>query len=318
MKIMNWLKIWFLGFAFLFIGSFCLIWYLNHSKNVPLRFTNSISFDAKLFYIKESKKLDNVEILIIGSSMGLNNINTEILASGINNENILNISSWGLKVHEIFDLLKLIDLSKVKKIIYINQYFDFYGESINEYDKETVKKYLHNEFDLIPYLNTFHTFTDNFKDYIEWKKRYININNYNNLKFNKYGDVNLFIDEDHNNLKRWNEVTDTQKLKNHFDSLENMIIYLNEKGIELLFITTPYREQFFSIDKFSNQYDKYLKKILDLNNVYNFEYINLQNRLNLSDNFFADSSHLNFLGANLVAEELVSIIKEKDTNKNMK
>lgn len=310
MKVIYWLKIWFFVFFFLLIGAFVLIIYLNKFENVPLRFTNSISFDAKLNFLKKSEKWNNVEIIIIGSSMGLNNINSGILSYEFQNENIVNISSWGLKVQEVFDLLKLINLSKVKKIIYLNQYFDFYGESINDYNKEHVKKYLNNKFDLSPYLKTFNTLNYDFKDYILWKKRYINNNYYNDLGFNEYGDVELFIPKHNINLKRWNEIVNTENLKNNFDSFENMIKFLNKNKIELIVVTTPYRKEFFSIDKFINQYNAYSMKILELNKQYDFKYINLQNSLELSDTFFVDSSHLSSKGAELVSKKIVEIIKK--------
>lgn len=310
MAVTRWLKIWFFTFFFLLIGSFLLIIYLNKFVNVPLRFTNSISFDAKLNFLKKSGKLYDTEILIIGSSMGLNNIDSQILSDKLNNKNVLNISSWGLKVQEVFDLLKLINLSKIKTIIYLNQYFDFYGESINDYNKDSVKKYLNNEFNLIPYFNTFNTLSDNFKDYVLWEKRYINNNYYNNLRFNDYGDVKLSISENNINIKRWSEIVNTRDLKNNFDSFENMIKFLNKNKIELVVVTTPYRKEFFSIDKFINQYNAYLMKILDFNKEYDFKYINLQNSLKLADTFFVDSSHLNFKGAELVSKKIVEIMRK--------
>ena len=111
-----WLKSWLTLFFIFIINSFIFIFYIYNYKNVPLRFTNSISFDAKLSFLKKSEKLNDVEILIIGSSMGLNNINSIVLSQNLGNK-ILNLSSWGLKTNEIYEFLKILDLSKIKKII---------------------------------------------------------------------------------------------------------------------------------------------------------------------------------------------------------
>ncbi|APW66134.1 hypothetical protein LPB137_09840 [Poseidonibacter parvus] len=305
----TWLKKWIILLIFLIVVSFFLIFYLNTYKNVPLRFTNSISFDAKLSFLKNTNKLEDVEIIIIGSSMGLNNINTEILSEKLGDK-ILNLSSWGLKVNEIFDFMKILDLSNVKKIIYLNQYFDFYGESIKPYNFQDVKNYLYDNSYFIAYFNTFNSLSKNLKDYLGWERRYLNKTKYSDLGFNKYGDIGLKINEENSSQDRWNAITDITKLNNHFDSFEDMLKYLREKNIDFYFVTTPYREIFFSEDKFVSQYNTYQNKIYDLNKVYSFKYINLQKILNLSDVYFADSSHLNFKGSRLVSKKLLkSIIK---------
>lgn len=297
-----WLKNWFILIIIYILLSLCFILYINKVNNVPLRFSNSISFDAKISFLKKSNRLDNTEIIIIGSSMGLNNINTRALSESLNNKNILNLSSWGLKVNEIYDFLQIIDLSKVKKIIYLNQYFDFYGESINSYPKNEIKDYLYENSSLNPYLNTFFSLRSNFKDYIYWKKRYLNKNKYSSLNYNEYGDVNLYLKDKYINKKRWEAVTEIKKMKNQYPSLSSMSNYLKNKKIDLLLVTTPYREKFFKENKFTNQYNQYLKKINELKNKDKFDYINTQNILNLKDEFFIDSSHLNSQGANLVSE----------------
>ncbi|WP_419769433.1 MAG: hypothetical protein ACNI3C_08775 [Candidatus Marinarcus sp.] len=310
MKAKLWLKIWIILFLSLIFLSFLFIIYVNKYLNVPLRFTNSISFDSKLAFIKTSDKIKDTEILILGSSMGLNNINSEILSHDLNNKNILNLSSWGLKTNEILDFLKLIHLDNVKKIIYLNQYFDFYGHSINSYNEKDVQDYIYNKSFLTPYVNTFFTLSDNFKDYVEWEKRYLSNNKYSSLSFNSSGDVTLNLKTENISKIRWESVTDVSNLENHYDSLENMILYLNKKDIEFFLITTPYRNKFFKEDKFLEQYNTYISKIGSLKTKYDFKYINLQHILNLNDDFFVDSSHLNFKGASLVSEEVAKHIKE--------
>ncbi len=304
-----WLKSWLTLFFIFIINSFIFIFYIYNYKNVPLRFTNSISFDAKLSFLKKSEKLNDVEILIIGSSMGLNNINSIVLSQNLGNK-ILNLSSWGLKTNEIYEFLKILDLSKIKKIIYLNQYFDFYGESISSYDSEEIKNYLYNESLLPGYINTFFTLNSNFKDYIYWKNNYLDETKYSNLRFNEYGDIGLKINKENIDQGRWNKITDTKELSINYNSLEDMIVYFQKNDIEFYLVTTPYRQKFFSEDKFLNQYNKYINKIYSLKSKYNFNYINLHDRLNLTDIYFTDSSHLNFEGSNLVSKELLKSINK--------
>jgi hypothetical protein len=56
--------------------------------------------------------------------MGLNNIDSEYLRN-TKLINIFNVSSWGLQVGEVKQLLSILDLTNVKQVIYSTQYFDF-------------------------------------------------------------------------------------------------------------------------------------------------------------------------------------------------
>ena len=54
--------------------------YFYDKENIPYRFSNSISYDAKISFLKRNKeKLINADTIVIGSSMGLNNIDSEYL-----------------------------------------------------------------------------------------------------------------------------------------------------------------------------------------------------------------------------------------------
>jgi len=308
MKKKTWVAIWFLLLFILFISSFIFIYYLNECKGVPLRLTSSISFDAKLEFLKDYSEIKHTEILIVGSSMGLNNINSELLAKNIRNENILNISSWGLKVDEIYKLIKILDLKNVKKIIYINQYFDFYGNNVVKYNEVDFIDYLYKDLLVKPYLKTFKTLNNNYKDYLEWEKRYLNDLKYSSLLFNQFGDVLLNINKDNSNINRWKAITKVKSIENNYSHLEELIIYAQSINVELYLITTPYRLQFFENNEFLKHYNEYIQKILELSNKYNVRYLNLQDRLNLIDEYFADSSHLNYKGSNLVSLELAKYL----------
>lgn len=303
----KWIKIWFILLVSFILLTFFFIFFLHNYKNVPLRFTNSISFDAKLSFLNKSNTFNNAEILIVGSSMGLNNINSEIISKGLN-KNVLNISSWGMKVNQVYSLLKLLDLSKVKTVIYLNQYFDLYSLQLEAYNEKEIKEYLYENNSIPGYLNTFSSLSSKFKDYLEWKKRYLDNKKYSSLLFNNYGDIQLLINEENSSLDRWNAITDITNNKEQFKVLEEVFHYLEEKGIEFYSVTTPYRNSFLENDEFIKQYDPYVKKSKILSDKFNFSYINLQNSLNLEDEYFADSSHLNYKGGNLVSKELIKYL----------
>lgn len=312
MLVKKWLKKWFYLTALLIIGTFIFILYIHHVKDVPLRLSNSISFDAKLSFLKKSNKLRDAEILIVGSSMGLNNISSPILAKELNNEHILNLSAWGLKAQDIAKILEMIDLKHVQKVIYLNQYFDFYGSSLGSYKSKDIKSFIYGRFSITPYLNTLYSLTSNFKDYIYWRKRFLDTNKYSNLNFNQYGDVGLQIDQKNIDSNRWNEVTDIRELKEHFEAFEDMIVLLRNKKIKLYIVTTPLREKIFARDDLTDLYIPYFNKMLQLHKKHIFRYINTQEILDLDDSYFVDSSHLNSKGATILANALSKSIKAEN------
>lgn len=303
MKKKNWLIKWFIYLFLILLCTMFFIIFLNKYMGVPLRFSNSISYDSKLLFISKNKI--QPKILIIGSSMGLNNVNSNIISQFYATNNILNISSWGSKVHEVFELLQNIDLSKVELVIYPHQYFDFYGESITIYNKKDVSNYLKKDFVFNSYLNTFFSLSSNFKDYIYWKKRFLNKKKYSSLIFNTYGDVNLNFEKGYISQKRWNAVTNVDILESHFLELVKMKKFLDKKKIKLLLIKTPFRKEIFNLEKFKIQSKEYDEKLSELRIKYNINYINTQNLLNLNDQFFVDSSHLNSNGASKVSNIII-------------
>lgn len=172
---------------------FILVSSLHYIINTPLRFTNSISYDAKINYLHDNKdKLVNAETIVIGSSMGLNNIESSLLKNSNLLGETINISSWGLKTSEIFQLLKLIDITNKKYVIYSSQYIDFVDVPEKSIDQEEIKKYIYNEFSIYPFYNTFKTlFPSNIGNYIKYKQLYFDKNNYTYLNFDLNGDVNF-------------------------------------------------------------------------------------------------------------------------------
>lgn len=308
-----WVKLWLILILSSFIILFLSIFYFSNNGR-PLRFTNSLSYDAKLNFIRNNKLLDKADTLVIGSSMGLNNINGEILEKSDKIKFVLNASSWGLNTNEIFELLQALDLKKIKTVIYPQQYFDFEQFSSKNINKTEIKDFLSGKFIFKPYLETFQTLNNNLDTYIFWKSKALNEKKYDYLGFDKNGDINLDLEKKFINQKRWikyskNSVTDERNIK----VLIKMNDYLKERNINFLVVTTPHRIEILNKDKqFQSFFSNFINRLEKLSKKYGFMYLNLHDKLMLNDSYFIDSSHLNIYGAKAVSSEIVNYLENKN------
>ena len=70
MSYKKWIVV-FVGVIFINIVAISIFIYSHH---IPLRFTNSISYDAKLNFLHKTNCLKDADTIVVGSSMALNNI----------------------------------------------------------------------------------------------------------------------------------------------------------------------------------------------------------------------------------------------------
>ena len=67
----------YLKILFVILGTILamtIVYAVDFSKKYPIPVTNRISFDAKLKFIREHIDADAVDTVIVGSSIGLNNV----------------------------------------------------------------------------------------------------------------------------------------------------------------------------------------------------------------------------------------------------
>ncbi len=62
--------------------------------------------------------------------------------------------------------------------------------------------------------------------------------------------MSLNINKENSSQNRWNAITDIKEFSINYNFLEDMIIYLQKKSIEIYLVITLYRQKFFSEDKF--------------------------------------------------------------------
>ncbi len=304
----KWILVSWLSALFVLITIMIFTIYLI-KQGVPLRFSNSISYDAKLNYIHNHNLLNGADTIIIGSSMGLSDINGLALEKSKKINKVANISSWGMNTSEILELFKMIDLSSVKYVVYGAQYLDFCCDkkSIKINDRE-IKKFLKGDFLIKPYIKTANKIILNLEDYIKYDSKYMDHHKYQNLDFDSAGDA-LYASKNFNIEKeRWNhfEFQASGLSNNSFEDLIKIVKICHSKHIKFFLVIPPIRKKvLISSETQKMIFKRFIAKISFLSKKYSFVYINLYNLFDLDDSYFVDAIHLNKKGATKVSEEIL-------------
>ncbi len=284
----------------------------NNLNNIPFRFSNSISYDAKIRFLRKNiKLLQQSSTIVIGSSMGLNNINSRILEKNHRLGKVINLSSWGLQVSEVFQLLKIISLKNKKYIIFSTQYIDFASNRKKSINSIEIHIYIYHINSIYPYYHTLKTLTSHMTDTFFYRELYKNHNRYAYLNYDEYGGVNLnFDNKSYIKKGRWSKIPKDTIDNNDFATLEKMNAYLRNKNIKLIVASVPIRQKILKYRIVKKESSLFTKKLHSLALTNNFIYINLTKSLNLSDKYFVDKFHLNYLGAKKISTSINNILKK--------
>jgi len=284
--------------ATLFSVVFLYTWYeVSLPANLPFT-TNSVSFNIKAKFIMEHQSLLNKsKVIVIGSSMSLNNLDCSQFRDSLNIP-VINLSSWGMRMSDFNEF----DVWKRDKIILTNMNFPDFGSSIGgkkmgyPYTANTLIQVLNT---LLDY-STYRSFRNECKDDTSDLAKYT----YENLKFDATGTA-LLSDSNFNiNKYRWNaeypDYTNEQ-----FTDLLNTIKSNSIKVKKMIICFSPCRAAGYSnskaasVLKFENAVNKACPNVIFLN------YYDVK----MPDNDFVDKYHFNCKGARLYTQKIIHDLK---------
>lgn len=277
-----------------------IIIFYNYNDRI-LFISNSVSFNAKAEFInKNRKRFDDSKIVIIGSSMSLNNIDTKQIQDSFKLKTI-NISSWGTK---LFDFQEYNIWSK-KIIININ--FTDLGSSF------IIQKngFPMNNTSAIEMMNIA-------SDFSTYRNQYTEINTYTklgsdrcytNLNFDSLGTAYLESEKFEILKSRWDEdiylkheITRT-KVDEFVNSLNSFIEKVKPKN-SIIISFSPGRRCFYNLNK-QNVVD-YLEQQIALKSRM-VRFVNLYN-IDIPDSYYVDNCHFNHKGNELFTMYLLNKI----------
>jgi hypothetical protein len=292
------------------------IYFIN---NYPIAVTNRISFDAKISFIKKNIDRDSIDTIIVGSSIGLNNVRGKIVEDNSKTlKGVLNLSVYEATPPQIEQILQLTPLFiNLKYVIYSAQFSDFaYAGKFKNYDSKFIINYIANKLSLKEQLAFYFKSCQNIFFCIErqwsWEKEHQQSNKFTYLGFDSSGSVPLDIYGNDIIKSRWDNPHSNRESNFAFKSLKSIAKELHKKGIKLIFVMQPYREplikKFKHLKPTMSKFERRVKDILYKNGG---EFLNLNDKLHLQDKYFADRSHLNAKGSRVSSIEIAKFIDKE-------
>lgn len=299
------------------MGAFIYIYI--YSKSYPIPIFHRVSLDAKMRFIRDLNDKERFDTIIIGSSIGLNNIQGIVLEESSEKvKNVINISALGLKMTQLEQLLKLTSLfPNAKRLIHSAQFEDFSKTPLfKESDIDFAKNYIDlgkNTISLRYSIYTFKHLVEFAKHHWEWQKEHIPNNTNFCLAFDRTGSVPLHIYGEDINQRRYHKPPPLLQGEENFLALERSAKLLKDKGIQFYFIVEPYRQPMLDEHKdLSAVMDKFSKRTEAILMRNGGKFIDLHKKMHLSDDYFVDREHLNNKGSVLTAKEIGIFIDDSE------
>ena len=298
-------------FLFVFIvfqGFFLILFLFSVSffyKSLPApHISVSESFNEKARWLRKINN-NNCDILVLGSSVALNNVDWSLI-SDLKNKSIINTASWGLTIDESAKLLDVLTpICKPHTIVLVSYFGDFVNEEKKTINWSLFDEYLKTDYEELLYLKTanFNYYLSSFMS----RKRINQKGNsvYQSLLFDNTGTVLLDCENFQIEKARWDSYINLKKLKfntihnslNDLSLLEDKAKRINSEFIVIASPLRPIAKQKSIEIGIEELWSSVELSVLNSGG----KFINLANLNELSDADFTDTAHLNACGARKMA-----------------
>jgi len=307
-------------FTLLFlIGGVAVAYVYDFSQKYPPPITNRISLDAKLKFIREHIDPDKVDTIIVGSSIGMNNILGSVLEEHSKKvQHALNLSVYEATTLQVEQILELSDaFPNLKRIIYSAQYSDFpHARRYENYKPELLKRLIRKELSPVELSKVLFDACNNLpfceQRAKKWENEHMQSNKFTSLLFDRTGSVPLEIYRQKKVGGRWYLPHPAIMNPESFRAVERMAQKAHKNGIKFYLVHQPYRTELYKkhqpVRDAVKYFDDTINPIMQRNGGV---LIPLQN-LSLNNNYFADRTHLNKKGSTLVSKEVAKIIDKTE------
>lgn len=227
--------LWFFGTAM--VLSICA-WVVV--RPIAPQFTGNASFDQKLLYLREHPPKSGPIGLVVGSSMALNNVDTDVLASSLDRP-FLNLGVWGLGTAEAGRIADQFDrLYGASEIILVAQFFEMKEEPAERFaiPDAALHEYLKGNAWLADI--EYRDFYESLRMRSRWARSFENQHRYTSLKFSETGAAPLLIRPDQSDPSRWNPPQPfSVECKDCMREIESMCVAFREKNIPFSVVMPP-------------------------------------------------------------------------------
>ncbi|MEA1879454.1 MAG: hypothetical protein U9N11_02250 [Campylobacterota bacterium] len=319
----NYLQILFIVLGLIVLSTFSYAYYYakSNAKSYPLPLMNRISFDAKLKFIRENIDTNEVDTLIVGSSLALNNVQGIVIEDESKVvKDVLNLSMWSIGALQVEQLLELSDaFPNLKRIVYSGQFSDFGNKLVfKNYDSDVLQDYMASKLNPIAHSTLL---LDACKDIAfckkrekEWKNpKYHTHKNFHFLNFDHTGSAPIVIRGKDRIQRRWESPHAPVQIAEAFEALRRIAKKAKSDGIQFYFIQQPYRQPLIDKNKgVKHVMQKFATGVKELVNNEGGYFLSLHYLLKLDDTHFADRSHLNANGSQKGSKEIAKFIDKHE------
>ena len=270
-----------------------------HRKHIPFNhipppmITNSDGYNDKLLFARNKQ----ADIVAIGSSMSLNNINSDEITHYFKSDSYLNLSSWGMTPKDVFYLMETYASIHKPKAFIINGSLEDLEQEDKKVDYAALKKYLTTTQTVSYYIKNSNLiyYAKNFPSYNR-SKAFRNI--YESLVYDKYGGVPIDSTGLVRSTAKWEYAPKNAGDRRQYDYLDSLSTYCKRQNLSLIYFESPVREGLAvnkEVESAFLLHNSKVEKILTKNG----QVFVRSNTQSWPDNFYIDGLHMNEAGAAL-------------------
>jgi len=287
---------YFFSIVFSLIGS--LVFYYYKKSDLPFN-SNSLCFNAKeKFILEHNEEIKKCKYFVIGSSMGLNNIDCILLSQQIG-QKVVNLSSSGMKFNNFMDF----DIWNKNTVVVLNMNFTDFGKGL-------IKIFPKHSSRVINILKDFTTFRSQINSYDISLKLSKKNDTFYSLNFDDSGSI-IFADKENFKIDstRWDfigygDTASEKDLKNFVNDIRNKSTLVKK----IIITFSPTRKTKYNMDRsyLVHKLEDYLKEVP---NVIFFDNYDISG---FSDSEFVDVFHFSKQGSKLYTELISKQINSKE------
>jgi len=270
--------------------------------------SNSISFDAKAYELNRIN-LKHTDILAIGSSVALNDLNTQIIKDN-SSLSYYNFASWNLQIEDDYLLLKhYVFKYKPKYVMLLSTMHDFTFEPNTS---------LPANLDLGGQMLGYY-YIKNFANLHEIIKRKNALdlstednNRYDCLKFDNGGGVELQLTTlSPKRLKEYlGDFPNKKNTPKAYQSLINLSRFLEYRQVKLIYIQAPYRKNFVTSQALNDSVNIHFARCKFIIESNGGTYLNYHDFFAPTDSvMYVDPSHLSGVGSKVFTRKVMQDLK---------
>lgn len=276
------------------------------------RVTNNVAVNEKFaaFARQDWSATNHPDVLAFGSSMALNNLSSDEVVARLGAKRYFNLGAWGLDMSQTCTLAHAFAERYHPRTIVIAGNLRDFSLSLERSKMRLgpVLELVEKGPGLVSYL-THPEFVYYLRQMESNRLRFTDRANYECLLMDAHGGVALDVPKERILAERWvRPVPETDDLaQKHYDALDRLASGLRAMGIDLIYVTPPYRDGIRTPEAI-DAINRHIAKVRGLITARGQYYCDGYDR-SWPDDLYADSSHLNGPGARLFTAHALARLK---------